>query len=40
VDSETFFTAAESGEALVNFAEFSDGRPGYVHIGGRAARRR
>lgn len=40
VDSETFFTAAESGEALVNFAEFSDGRPGYVHLGGRAARRR
>src|SRR6185437_7183351 len=40
VDSETFFTAAESGEALVNFAEFGDGHPGYVHLGGRAARRR
>ena len=40
VDSETFFTVAESGEALVNFTEFSDGRPGYVHLGGRAARRR
>jgi CubicO group peptidase (beta-lactamase class C family) len=40
VDSETFSTVAESGEALVNFAEFSDGRPGYAHLGGRAARRR
>ncbi len=39
VDSEAFFTAGESGEALVSFAEFSGGRPGYIHIGGRAARR-
>jgi CubicO group peptidase (beta-lactamase class C family) len=39
VDSEAFFTVGESGEALVSFAGFSDGRPGYIHIGGRAARR-
>jgi CubicO group peptidase (beta-lactamase class C family) len=40
VDRQSFFTVDEGGEALVNFLEFSDGRPGYLHAGGRAARRR
>ena len=39
VDSESFFVADDDGEELVTFLEFEHGRPGYLLMGSRAARR-
>jgi CubicO group peptidase (beta-lactamase class C family) len=38
VDRESFYLADETGEGLVTFLEFDEGRPGYLFTG-RAARR-
>jgi len=39
VNRESFFTVIAGEDVLVSFLEFRRGRPGYVFVGGRAARR-
>lgn len=40
IDAHSFYTKAPGGEMIAGFLEHDrDGRPGYTHLGGRAARR-